>query len=245
MQIRSKALLIVQRDLGIELFVLDDGWFGKRDEDISGLGDWIENTEKLKDGLQGIADYVHQKNMSFGLWFEPEMVNADSDLFREHPDYALQTPGRGMSTSRDQYVLDFSRQEVRAEITKQMRAILDTIDIDYIKWDMNRHLTEVHSSTAGARHQGEIFHRYVLGLYEMLEELTTEYDHILWEGCSGVVAGSMPVSYIICHKAGRAIIQMRLNAWIFSTVRVYSTQFPRWVPTYPPSPIIKHIAKQA
>lgn len=182
---KIKSIVDSAADLGIELFVLDDGWFGKRDEDISGLGDWIENTEKLKDGLQGIADYVHQKNMSFGLWFEPEMVNADSDLFREHPDYALQTPGRGMSTSRDQYVLDFSRQEVRAEITKQMRAILDTIDIDYIKWDMNRHLTEVHSSTAGAAHQGEIFHRYVLGLYEMLEELTTEYDHILWEGCSG------------------------------------------------------------
>ncbi|MDD3016746.1 MAG: alpha-galactosidase, partial [Lactococcus chungangensis] len=182
---KIKSIVDSAADLGIELFVLDDGWFGKRDEDISGLGDWIENTEKLKDGLQGIADYVHQKNMSFGLWFEPEMVNADSNLFREHPDYALQTPGRGMSTSRDQYVLDFSRQEVRAEITKQMRAILDTIDIDYIKWDMNRHLTEVHSSTAGAAHQGEIFHRYVLGLYEMLEELTTEYDHILWEGCSG------------------------------------------------------------
>ena len=182
---KIKSIVDSAADLGIELFVLDDGWFGKRDEDISGLGDWIENTEKLKDGLQGIADYVHQKNMSFGLWFEPEMVNADSNLFREHPDYALQTPGRGMSTSRDQYVLDFSRQEVRAEITKQMRAILDTIDIDYIKWDMNRHLTEVHSSTAGAAHQGEIFHRYVLGLYEMLEELTTEYDQILWEGCSG------------------------------------------------------------
>ncbi|MFZ2694882.1 MAG: alpha-galactosidase [Lactococcus raffinolactis] len=182
---KIKKIVDSAADLGIELFVLDDGWFGKRDDDTSGLGDWFENTEKLKGGLKGIADYVHQKNMTFGLWFEPEMVNADSDLFRQHPDYALQIPGRSMSTSRDQYVLDFSRKEVRETITAQMRAILDTIDIDYIKWDMNRNLTEVYSATASAAHQGEVFHRYVLGLYEMLEELTTDYDHILWEGCSG------------------------------------------------------------
>lgn len=172
-------------DLGIELFVLDDGWFGKRDDDTSGLGDWVINTTKLRGGLTQLADYVHSKNMKFGLWFEPEMINADSNLFRQHPDYALQTPNRDMSPSRDQHVLDFSRQDVRANILGQMRQILDDVDIDYIKWDMNRHMTEVYSTTLGTEHQGEVFHRYMLGLYDMLEKLTTDYDQILWEGCSG------------------------------------------------------------
>src|SRR5574337_551054 len=182
---KIKAIVDGAADLGIELFVLDDGWFGKREDDTSGLGDWFENTDKLSGGLAGISDYVHGKNMSFGLWFEPEMVNADSDLYRAHPDYALQIPNRSISTSRDQYVLDFSRKDVRETIIARMRHILDTVDIDYIKWDMNRSLTDVYSGTLGSANQGEVFHRYVLGLYEMLETLTTEYDHILWEGCSG------------------------------------------------------------
>lgn len=182
---KLKAIIDGSAELGIELFVLDDGWFGKREDDTSGLGDWIENTDKLAGGLAGISDYVHDKNMSFGVWFEPEMVNADSDLYRAHPDYALQTPNRSISTSRDQYVLDFSRKDVRETIIARMRHILDTVNIDYIKWDMNRSLTEVYSATLGSAHQGEVFHRYVLGLYEMLEVLTTEYDHMLFEGCSG------------------------------------------------------------
>lgn len=182
---KIKAIVDGAADLGIELFVLDDGWFGKREDDTSGLGDWFENTDKLSGGLAGISDYVHGKNMSFGLWFEPEMVNADSDLYRTHPDYALQIPNRSISTSRDQYVLDFSRKDVRETIIARMRHILDTVNIDYIKWDMNRSLTDVYSSTLDSANQGEVFHRYVLGLYEMLETLTTEYDHILWEGCSG------------------------------------------------------------
>ena len=182
---KIKAIVDGAADLGIELFVLDDGWFGKREDDTSGLGDWFENTDKLSGGLAGISDYVHGKNMSFGLWFEPEMVNADSDLYRAHPDYALQIPNRSISTSRDQYVLDFSRKDVRETIIARMRHILDTVNIDYIKWDMNRSLTDVYSSTLDGANQGEVFHRYVLGLYEMLETLTTEYDHILWEGCSG------------------------------------------------------------
>ncbi|MCJ1995612.1 alpha-galactosidase [Lactococcus piscium] len=182
---KIKAIVDGAADLGIELFVLDDGWFGKREDDTSGLGDWFENTDKLSGGLAGISDYVHGKNMSFGLWFEPEMVNADSDLYRAHPDYALQIPNRSISTSRDQYVLDFSRKDVRETIIARMRHILDTVNIDYIKWDMNRSLTDVYSSTLDSANQGEVFHRYVLGLYEMLETLTTEYDHILWEGCSG------------------------------------------------------------
>lgn len=182
---KIKAIVDGAADLGIELFVLDDGWFGKREDDTSGLGDWFENRDKLSGGLAGISDYVHGKNMSFGLWFEPEMVNADSDLYRAHPDYALQIPNRSISTSRDQYVLDFSRKDVRETIIARMRHILDTVNIDYIKWDMNRSLTDVYSATLDSANQGEVFHRYVLGLYEMLETLTTEYDYILWEGCSG------------------------------------------------------------
>lgn len=182
---KIKALIDDASDFGIELFVLDDGWFGKRDGDVSGLGDWFENTEKLKGGLAAIANYAHQKGMKFGLWFEPEMINRDSDLFRAHPDYAIQTPNRSMSASRDQYVLDFSRADVRRNIISQMREILDNVSIDYIKWDMNRHITEGYSQSLGFENQGEFFHRYMLGLYEMLEELTTDYDNILWEGCSG------------------------------------------------------------
>ncbi len=161
---KIKAIVDGAADLGIELFVLDDGWFGKREDDTSGLGDWFENTDKLSGGLAGISDYVHGKNMSFGLWFEPEMVNADSDLYRAHPDYALQIPNRSISTSRDQYVLDFSRKDVRETIIARMRHILDTVNIDYIKWDMNRSLTDVYSSTLDSANQGEVFHRYVLGL---------------------------------------------------------------------------------
>ncbi|MBS7578053.1 MULTISPECIES: alpha-galactosidase [unclassified Enterococcus] len=182
---KIKGIVDQSAALGIELFVLDDGWFGKRDDDISGLGDWYENTTKLKGGLKGIADYVHDKNMKFGLWFEPEMINQDSDLYREHPDYAIQTPNRSMSTGRDQLVLDFTRADVRNNITEQMRQILNHVEIDYIKWDMNRHITEAYSQSLAVEKQGEFFHRYILGLYEMLEALTTEYPNILWEGCSG------------------------------------------------------------
>lgn len=182
---KIKGIVDQSAELGIELFVLDDGWFGKRDGDISGLGDWYENTDKLKGGLKGIADYVHDKKMQFGLWFEPEMINQDSDLYREHPDFAIQTPNRSMSKGRDQFVLDFTRQEVRDNVTKQMCQILDNVEIDYIKWDMNRHITEAYSLSLGAENQGEFFHRYILGLYKMLEKLINRYPDILWEGCSG------------------------------------------------------------
>ncbi|KYC65679.1 alpha-galactosidase [Heyndrickxia coagulans] len=171
--------------LGIELFVLDDGWFGHRDNDRSSLGDWYEYAGKIRMGIKNLAEEIHKRGLKFGLWFEPEMVSRDSDLFREHPDWALQIPGRGISEGRSQYVLDFSRGDVRENIFRQMTDILDHVHVDYIKWDMNRHMTEVHSALLEPENQGETAHRYMLGLYDFLEKLTSRYPDILFESCSG------------------------------------------------------------
>ena len=180
------AILAQAAPLGIEMFVLDDGWFGHRDSDNSSLWDWYEYTGKLKpDGLFGLAQRVHAQNMQFGLWLEPEMISKDSKCYQAHPDYALQVPERAMTPSRDQYVLDFSRPEVVTAIYEQIAKILDEVPIDYIKWDMNRHLTEVYSSVFPPEQQGEIAHRYMLGVYQLAERLTTAYPDILFEGCSG------------------------------------------------------------
>lgn len=171
-------------DLGVELFVLDDGWFGNRDNDLSSLGDWYVNKTKLKNGLKTLSESIHAKGMKFGLWFEPEMISEDSDLFRDNPDWAIHTEGRGKSLGRSQLVLDFSRKEVRENILKQMKAILDEVPIDYIKWDYNRNMTELNSAGSDSR-WGEVAHRYILGLYEVLEELNASYPEILFESCSG------------------------------------------------------------
>ncbi|WP_313631204.1 alpha-galactosidase [Enterococcus devriesei] len=172
-------------DLGIEMFVLDDGWFGHRDSDNSSLGDWFEYEGKLKHGLKGIADYVHEKGMQFGVWFEPEMISIDSKLYQEHPDYLMQEPDRTPSSSRDQHLLDMGRKEIRENIEKQLCEILDEVPIDYVKWDMNRSLSDVYSTALTEKNQGEVAHRHILGVYELLEHLTTRYPKILWEGCSG------------------------------------------------------------
>ncbi|MBK4879155.1 alpha-galactosidase [Enterococcus faecium] len=182
---KIKAIIDEAKELGIEMFVLDDGWFGKRDADNSSLGDWFEYEGKLTNGLREIADYAHSKGLKFGLWFEPEMISVDSELYRTHSDFLMQEPGRMPSASRSQHVLDFTRLDVRQTIEKQMRKILDTIPLDYIKWDMNRSLSDVYSITLDPQRQGEVAHRYMLGLYELLEHLTTDYPEILWEGCSG------------------------------------------------------------
>ena len=137
----------------------------------------------MTNGLREIADYAHSKGLKFGLWFEPEMISVDSELYRTHPDFLMQEPGRMPSASRSQHVLDFTRLDVRQTIEKQMRKILDTIPLDYIKWDMNRSLSDVYSITLDPQRQ--VAHRYMLGLYELLEHLTTDYPEILWEGCSG------------------------------------------------------------
>lgn len=171
-------------DLGMELVVLDDGWFGKRNDDLSSLGDWYVNENKLKLGLKNLSEAIHLKGMKFGLWFEPEMISENSDLYRDHPDWPIHTPDREKSQGRNQLVLDFSRKEVRDNILTQMKAILDEVPIDYIKWDYNRNMTELNSAGLNAR-WGEVAHRYMLGLYEVMEELNTNYPDILFESCSG------------------------------------------------------------
>ncbi len=171
--------------LGVELFVMDDGWFGKRNDDLTGLGDWIVNTEKIKCGLSKLCESINHLGMKFGIWFEPEMVNEDSDLYRAHPDWCLKTPSRMGNRSRYQFVLDMSRKEVIDYLYERIYAILKSANIEYVKWDMNRHLANVYSRTLPPERQGEVYHRYVLGLYELLERIITEFPDILLEGCSG------------------------------------------------------------
>lgn len=170
--------------VGIELFVLDDGWFGKRDDTTSSLGDWIEDRRKLPDGLKGLEEKIHEKRLQFGLWLEPEMISENSDLYRRHPDYVLHTPGRPYTYGRGQLVLDLSREDVCDYVIESISKVLESAQIDYVKWDMNRHLTDVGSGFYPAARQGEITHRYVLGLYRILETLTNKYPDILFESCS-------------------------------------------------------------
>ncbi|WP_294587012.1 alpha-galactosidase [uncultured Ruminococcus sp.] len=171
--------------LGIEMLVMDDGWFGHRDSDNSSLGDWFVYEKKLKGGLKYLVDEVNKLGMKFGIWFEPEMISPDSELYKAHPDWAIQIKGRPLTLCREQYVLDYSRKEVRDYVYGMMRKILDSANIEYIKWDMNRQLTEVGSITLPADRQRELWHRYVLGVYDLMDRLTTDYPHILLENCSG------------------------------------------------------------
>lgn len=171
--------------LGIEMLVMDDGWFGHRDSDNSSLGDWFVYEKKLKGGLKYLVDEVNKLGMKFGIWFEPEMISPDSELYKAHPDWAIQIKGRPLTLCREQYVLDYSRKEVRDYVYGMMKKILDSANIEYIKWDMNRQLTEVGSTTLPAERQRELWHRYVLGVYDLMDRLTTDYPHILLENCSG------------------------------------------------------------
>ena len=171
--------------LGIELLVMDDGWFGRRDDDNSGLGDWVVNQKKLPGGLEALVPRIQALGMSFGIWIEPEMVNEDSQLYREHPDWVLRIPGRAPARGRNQLVLDFSRSDVRRHVYGQIKAVLSSADISYVKWDMNRSLSDVWSAALPAGRQGEVFHRYVLGVYELLDQLRRDFPHILIEGCAG------------------------------------------------------------
>ncbi len=172
------------KESGIELFVLDDGWFGQRSSDRAGLGDWVANPERLANGITGLAQRIEELGMKFGLWFEPEMVNKDSDLYRAHPDWILHTPGRSASHGRFQYVLDFSRKEIVDAIYAMMAKILDEAKVSYIKWDMNRSITECYSVALPPDQQGEVFHRYILGVYDLYERLTQRFPHILFESCA-------------------------------------------------------------
>ena len=172
-------------ELGVELFVLDDGWFGKRDDDHSGLGDWFPNEKKLGCTLKELAEKIVECGMLFGIWFEPECISEDSDLYREHPDWAVVIPGRKPNLSRDQLILDFSREDVQDYIIGRMSAIFAETPISYVKWDFNRSICDKYSMALDAQSQGEFAHRYVLGLYRVLETLTAKFPHILFEGCSG------------------------------------------------------------
>ena len=164
---------------------MDDGWFGVRDDDNSGLGDWQVNEKKLPGGLSALVPQINRLGMSFGIWVEPEMVNEDSALYRQHPDWALRVPGREPARGRNQLVLDFSRQEVRDHIYSQLKAVLSSAPVTYVKWDMNRSLTDVWSAALPAGRQGEVYHRFVLGVYDLLERIRQDYPHILIEGCCG------------------------------------------------------------
>ncbi|CAM3382810.1 alpha-galactosidase [Marinicrinis lubricantis] len=173
------------RELGLELFVLDDGWFGHRDDDTTSLGDWFVDRSKLPDGLEDLVRRVKELGMQFGLWFEPEMVSEDSELYRKHPDWCLHVPHRHRSTGRGQLILDFSRKEVCDAIIQMMTDILSSAPITYVKWDMNRHMTEIGSAALPPERQRETAHRYMLGLYQVMEQITTRFPHILFESCSG------------------------------------------------------------
>ena len=183
----EKILKIAEQaaSLGVDMLVLDDGWFGKRDDDCSGLGDWFVSEEKLNGGLGKLAEKIKSLGMKFGLWFEPEMVSEDSDLYRSHPDWAIKIPSRNPVRSRYQLVLDMINPEVRDYLFGAISDILKNADISYIKWDMNRSICDWYTPCLSAENQGEMPHRYVLGLYELLERLTTAFPDVLFEGCSG------------------------------------------------------------
>ena len=183
----EKALAIAEkaRDLGIEMFVLDDGWFKNRNDDNAGLGDWIPDTEKLPNGMDGLIKKINDLGLKFGLWIEPEMVNEDSDLYRAHPDWALTAPNRAPMMSRNQLALDLSRKEVHDYLFDKISDLLEKYDITYIKWDFNRSLSDVYSHSTPSPRQGEVAHRYYLSLYALYEKLTKKYPHVLFEGCAG------------------------------------------------------------
>ena len=173
------------RDMGVEMIVMDDGWFGKRDDDNSGLGDWVVNEKKIKCGLPKLVSQINDLGMKFGIWFEPEMVSEDSDLFRAHPDWAMEIPGRRAVRSRNQLVLDVSRREVQDYLIRSINGILDSANIYYVKWDINRAITDLWSNVLPADRQGEISHRYVLGLYRVMDGIIKTHPDIMFEGCAG------------------------------------------------------------
>ncbi len=173
------------KTLGIELFVLDDGWFGKRDIDNCSLGDWVVDRRKLPGGLTSLAEKINGMGLKFGLWFEPEMVSPDSDLYRAHPDWCLHVDGRERTQGRNQLILDLSRADVQDYIIEAVSAVLRSAPIDYVKWDMNRNMTEAFSARQTPQRQMETQHRYMLGLYRVMEAITSRFPHVLFESCSG------------------------------------------------------------
>lgn len=182
----DKLMPIVERakELGIEMFVLDDGWFGHRDDDRSSLGDWFVDEKKFNHGIAGFAKRVHDLDMKFGLWFEPEMISIDSKLYQTHPEWMIKTPGRGQTPGRHQFVLDMSRQEVVDYLFGLMSHIIQDAKLDYIKWDMNRNITEMYGADLPADQQLEFSHRYILGVYDLYDRLTKAFPDVLFESCA-------------------------------------------------------------
>ncbi len=173
------------KNMGVDLLVMDDGWFGKRDDDNSGLGDWYVNQNKIKCGLHKLVEQINELGMKFGIWFEPEMVSEDSDLYRAHPEWTMQIPGRHAVRSRNQMALDMSRRDVQDYLIEQINAILDDANIFYVKWDINRSLADIWSNQLPPERQGEVYHRYILGLYRVMDNIIKTHPDILFEGCSG------------------------------------------------------------
>lgn len=182
---RLVEIATTARDLGVELFVLDDGWFGARDDDTTSLGDWFVDRRKLPDGLDGVARRINELGIGFGLWIEPEMVSQRSRLFEAHPDWAIGIPGRPRTESRQQLVLDMARPKVVDHLTAVLTDVLASAPIAYVKWDMNRNITEPYSPSLPPDRQGEFFHRYILGTYELYRRLTERFPEILFESCAG------------------------------------------------------------
>lgn len=184
----TEKLLDIAREAkkcGIEMLVMDDGWFGHRNDDSTSLGDWKVNEEKLPGGLPYLVSEVNKIGLKFGIWFEPEMISPESDLYREHPEWAISIPGREPTRSRNQLVLDLSNPEVVDYVYEAVASVLRSANIEYVKWDMNRQLTDLHSNYLPDDRQGELYHRYVLAVYELQERLTTEFPELLLENCSG------------------------------------------------------------
>lgn len=171
--------------LGIEMLVMDDGWFGNRNDDNTALGDWTVNEEKIKGGLKYLVDEVNKIGMKFGIWFEPEMISPDSELYRKHPCWAIAIPGRTPTLCRNQYVLDLTRREVLEYVYESIAGVLRSANIEYVKWDMNRQLTDIGGFSTEPERMGELYHRYMLAVYELQERLITEFPHLLLENCSG------------------------------------------------------------
>lgn len=184
---RTKIIEMVDQacNLGIELFVLDDGWFGKRNDDTTSLGDWFENEEKLGGSLSSLVEEVHQRGLKFGIWVEPEMISLSSQLYEKHPDWLVQVPNRTPQMVRNQYVLDLTRREVQDYLIQTLNQLFADNQIDYVKWDMNRNLADSYSASLAPDQQAEFSHRYILGLYRILAAITSHNPKILFESCAG------------------------------------------------------------
>lgn len=231
----EKLLAIARQaaEIGLDMLVLDDGWFGKRDDDNSGLGDWYVNEKKLGCSLKELVDQINGMGLKFGIWIEPEMISEDSDLYREHPDWAMIIPGRDPVRGRNQLTLDLSRREVVEYMEQSIDNLLDSANIEYIKWDMNRSVDNVFSTADPALSQGAVRHKYILGLYEVMEHILEKYPDMLIEGCSGgggrYDAGMLYyVPQIWCSDNTDAIERLRIH---------YGTSFG-----YPMSTVAAHVS---